>query len=196
MFLGGEKGSDCYIDAGSFKALRDPTNEVDLRGLWESVVKFRSMGRMLLPENTKLQFKGPIDGGIRRSVLAWPHERTFVKAPRAELNEALSRDIKNMDYVTKFLPSMWLLLIDFDQVWGKSWTADPIMPRPACVVEATSAMLGSPVESALHDWLKAHGAVVPDPKQGSTLATILKSMTANSDELAAVVARKPPTMVL
>ena len=31
-FLGGEKGCDLKIDAGTFKALRDPTNVVELRG--------------------------------------------------------------------------------------------------------------------------------------------------------------------
>ena len=32
-FLGGEKGTDLKIDAGTFKALRDPTNVIELRGI-------------------------------------------------------------------------------------------------------------------------------------------------------------------
>jgi hypothetical protein len=47
-FLGGEKGSELKLDAGTYKALRDPTNVIELRGLCEGNVKFRSAGNSFL----------------------------------------------------------------------------------------------------------------------------------------------------
>ena len=132
-FLAGEKGCDLVMDAGTFKALRDPTNVIELRGLWEGTVKFRSAGRFICPENDKVNFKGGVDGGVRRSTLAWPHPWTFTTASKLQPGEKLARAIKNTAYVKPIIPGLLLVLIEIDNVWGADWTSGQILPRPECV---------------------------------------------------------------
>ena len=135
-FLGGEKGSDLKIDAGTFKALRDPTNVIELRGLWEGNVKFSSAGRLIIPDNNKVEFRGGVDGGVRRSTLAWPHPWTFVKVPTPGRKEKRARNIKNKEYVDGIIPGLLLILIEIDKMWGGDWTSGQILPQPASVIEA------------------------------------------------------------
>ena len=60
-----------------------------------------------------------MDGGVKRSTLAWPHPHVFVKTPQAGTNQKQSRNIKTTEYVTAIVPGLLWLLIEVDNVWGK-----------------------------------------------------------------------------
>jgi hypothetical protein len=154
VFLAGERGVDTHIDAGTFKALRDPTNAIDIRGLYEGVIKFRSAGRMLFPTNDKVTFKGVIDTGVKRSVLAWPHRFEFVEHPTQELQRK-SRDIKNVRYVRSIRAGMLHLFTEIDKVWGASWTTGPILPRPMLVVTASAEICTGSLDSVVDDFVSS-----------------------------------------
>lgn len=181
-FLGGEKGADLKIDAGTFKALRDPTNVIELRGLWEGNVFFKSAGRMIIPDNSKVEFKGGVDGGVRRSTLAWPHPWTFTKNPTKD-NEKMTRDIKNATYVKSIIPGLLLLLIEIDKEWGPGLISGQILPQPACVVESINELLVQKLDSQLDDFLASMCMETPDVNKGSTPAQIMRSMRDYDDDL-------------
>ena len=96
---------------------------------------FKSAGRLIIPDNNKVEFKGGVDGGVRRSTLAWPHHWTFVKAPASGPMERLARPIKTAPYVEKIVPGILLFLIEVDNEWGSEWTSGQILPQPRSVIE-------------------------------------------------------------
>ncbi len=103
-------------------------------------MKFKSAGRLIIPDNNKVEFKGGVDGGVRRSTLAWPHPWTFVKVPQPGLMQKVARDIKNTTYVDSIMPGLLLLLIEVDNVWGADWISGQILPQPECVIQVFLCM--------------------------------------------------------
>ena len=171
------------LDAGTFKALRDPTNVIELRGLWEGTVKFRSAGRFICPENDKVNFKGGVDGGVRRSTLAWPHPWTFTTASKLQPGEKLARNIKNVAYVKPIIPGLLLVLIEIDKVWGADWTSGQILPRPECVKQAVQELLMQRYDSNIEDFLEVHCELVKDFADASTPGQIMARMRQEDPEL-------------
>jgi hypothetical protein len=176
VFLGGEKGMDLMIDAGTFKALRDPTNAISLRGLYEGIVKFRSAGRLIIPDNSKVTFKGGVDGGVKRSILAWPHPWTFCLHPTAGTDEKQARDIKTKDYCDQIIRGLLVLFIEIDNAFSKEWICGQILPQPVAVKESISSMLTQRLDSNLEAFLEKYCEETPDYKLGSTPADLMKEM--------------------
>ena len=184
-FLGGEKGGDTKLDAGTFKALRDPTNPVELRGLWEGNVKFKSAGRLILPDNAKIEFKGGIDGGVRRSTLAWPHPWTFKTVVDDATCQQQSREIKSKAYVDPLVPGLLLFLMEVDSVWGRDWISGQIVPQPVAVKEASRSFLHCRLESNLEDFLEGFCFTTEDMSLAATPAKIMARMRQVDAELRA-----------
>jgi hypothetical protein len=183
VFLGGEKGGETKIDAGTFKALRDPTNTIELRGLWEGTVKFKSAGRLILPDNSKVEFKGGIDGGVRRSTLAWPHPWTFRTKVDDPSYQQQSREIKNKEYVDPLIPGLLLFLMEVDNVWGAEWISGQIQPQPHLVKEASCSLLTGRLDSNLEDFFEAFCCLTNDMNEGVTPAKLMAMMRSCDNEL-------------
>ena len=83
-----------------------------------------------------MTFKGGVDGGVRRSTLAWPHPWTFTTSTDLQPGEKTARDIKTASYVNTLIPGLLLVLIEIDNVWGADWTSGQILPQPSCVKQA------------------------------------------------------------
>ena len=184
-FLGGEKGGETKVDAGTFKALRDPTNSIDLRGLWEGTVKFQSAGRLILPDNAKIEFKGGIDGGVRRSTLAWPHPWTFKTVVDDATHQQQSREIKSKAYVDPLVPGLLLFLMEVDNVWGSDWISGQIVPQPVAVKDACRSLLTCRLESNLEDFLEGFCFTTEDIAEAATPAKIMARMRQVDAELRA-----------
>ena len=122
-YIVGEKGSQLKIDPGSFKALREPQQTIKVRGLWAGEVEMSCIGKLVVPENTRTEFAGGLDGGVRRSVLCWHHLFQFVMHPQPGTDQRQKRDIMNQDYVAGQRAGFWALVMAFDEVWGPALTA-------------------------------------------------------------------------
>jgi hypothetical protein len=181
VFLGGEKGAGIKVDAGTWKALRDPTNVIELRGLWEGNVKFRSAGRMIIPDNNRIEFVGGVDGGVRRSTLAWPHPYVFTTTPTEDF-EKLARPIKTVAYVHELLPGLFYVLSIIDEVWSGDWISGQIKPMPEVVREATKQLLMGVHESNFADFTDEYCDLVADRKVASTPGPACASSTLNSNQ--------------
>ena len=80
-YMVGEKGSRLQRDPGTFKALREPSATIDVRGLYGGGVNLKPLGKLICPENSKTGWVGGLDGGVRRSLTAWEHKFQFVQLP-------------------------------------------------------------------------------------------------------------------
>jgi hypothetical protein len=173
VFLGGERSGAIKVDGGTWKALRDPTNAVTLRGLYENNVKFRSGGRLILPDNNKIEFTGGVDGGIERSMCAWPHPWVFTTTPTLP-HEKPARPIKTIAYVDSIIPGLFYLLSVMDEVWSADWTSGIIKPRPAVVIAAVQEMCEKEHASNFSDFVSDYCELVTEFSEGTTPAKVLK----------------------
>ena len=63
-YMVGEKGSKLQMDPGTFKALREPSATIDVRGLYGGIIKLKPLGKLICPENSRTGWVGGLDGGV------------------------------------------------------------------------------------------------------------------------------------
>ena len=125
---------------------------------------------------------GGVDGGVKRSTLAWPHPYVFTTTPTEDF-EKPARPIKTVAYGNELLPGLVYVLSIIDEVWSGDWISGQIKPMPEVVREATKQLLMGVHESNFADFTDEYCDLVADPKVASTPAQILARMRIVDPEL-------------